>query len=175
MLNATVAMQYRILICLLTLYVLDFPFQYGFTKVRKGSDTDMYAHPSFVRDDPEALLKLQKINKTRRQPIPDVLKSKGPRSVSPTHTTTLESTVKSLSPVTPLKKLPITKNIVLPHSMKSWTTHEIAKHHATPVSPSSQCPLLSQSDCDASSTGSNDRGKLDLLAFALEQEFACYH
>jgi hypothetical protein len=135
----------------------------------------MYAHPSFVRDDPEALLKLQKINKTRRLSIPDASKNKGPRSVSPTRCTAVEATMKTGTPVVPVKKLQITKNIVLPHSMKSWTTSEIAKSRATPVSPSSQCPLVSHSDCDASSTGSNDRGKLDLLAFALEQEFACYY
>jgi hypothetical protein len=32
--------------------------------------------------------------------------------------------------------------------------------------------FAAKSDYDVSSTGSNDRGKLDLLAFALEQEFA---
>lgn len=134
----------------------------------------MYAHPSFVRDDPEALLKLHKINKARRNSIPETFRDKGPRSVSPTHTTSLESAERTLSPVMPSKKLQISKNIVFPDGMKSWSTNGMTKNLATPVSPSSQCPLATSSDCDASSTGSNDRGKLDLLAFALEQEFACY-
>lgn len=35
-------------------------FQYGFTKVRRGPDTDMYAHPSFIRGLPERLSQLRK-------------------------------------------------------------------------------------------------------------------
>merc|ERR1711862_1092534 len=33
---------------------------YGFFKVRRGPDTDMYAHPSFVRGCPETLSQLKK-------------------------------------------------------------------------------------------------------------------
>jgi hypothetical protein len=33
---------------------------YGFSKVRRGPDTDMYAHPSFVRGKPELLTRLRK-------------------------------------------------------------------------------------------------------------------
>lgn len=34
--------------------------QYGFTKVRRGPDVDMYVHPSFRRDQPETLSLLRK-------------------------------------------------------------------------------------------------------------------
>jgi hypothetical protein len=34
--------------------------QYGFSKVRRGPDTDMYAHPSFIRGKPELLHHLRK-------------------------------------------------------------------------------------------------------------------
>mmetsp|Transcript_25639 Transcript_25639/g.60680 ORF Transcript_25639/g.60680 Transcript_25639/m.60680 type:complete len:342 (+) Transcript_25639:606-1631(+) len=34
--------------------------QYGFSKVRRGPDTDMYAHPSFIRGKPELLFNLRK-------------------------------------------------------------------------------------------------------------------
>lgn len=34
--------------------------QYGFTKVRRGPDTDMYAHPSFIRGHQEAVAQLRK-------------------------------------------------------------------------------------------------------------------
>eukprot|EP00529_Nitzschia_sp_RCC80_P031082 CAMPEP_0113453288 /NCGR_PEP_ID=MMETSP0014_2-20120614/7281_1 /TAXON_ID=2857 /ORGANISM="Nitzschia sp." /LENGTH=358 /DNA_ID=CAMNT_0000344679 /DNA_START=58 /DNA_END=1134 /DNA_ORIENTATION=- /assembly_acc=CAM_ASM_000159 len=33
---------------------------YGFSKVRRGPDTDMYAHPSFIRGKPELLFNLRK-------------------------------------------------------------------------------------------------------------------
>mmetsp|Transcript_6575 Transcript_6575/g.9582 ORF Transcript_6575/g.9582 Transcript_6575/m.9582 type:complete len:306 (+) Transcript_6575:73-990(+) len=35
---------------------------YGFSKVRRGPDTDMYAHPSFIRGIPEILSQLKKGN-----------------------------------------------------------------------------------------------------------------
>lgn len=35
---------------------------YGFCKVRRGPDTDMYAHPAFVRGQPETLSQLRKCN-----------------------------------------------------------------------------------------------------------------
>ena len=34
--------------------------QYGFAKVRRGPDTDMYAHPSFIRGHQEAVAQLRK-------------------------------------------------------------------------------------------------------------------
>jgi hypothetical protein len=37
-----------------------FPLKYGFCKVRRGPDTDMYAHPSFIRGQPEKLAQLRK-------------------------------------------------------------------------------------------------------------------
>mmetsp|Transcript_83053 Transcript_83053/g.240329 ORF Transcript_83053/g.240329 Transcript_83053/m.240329 type:complete len:225 (-) Transcript_83053:111-785(-) len=40
---------------------------YGFTKVRKGPDTDMYAHPSFVRRQPELLSELRKSTSASRR------------------------------------------------------------------------------------------------------------
>mmetsp|Transcript_20448 Transcript_20448/g.26821 ORF Transcript_20448/g.26821 Transcript_20448/m.26821 type:complete len:246 (+) Transcript_20448:19-756(+) len=35
---------------------------YGFSKVRRGPDADMYAHPSFLRGRPEMLMQLRKCN-----------------------------------------------------------------------------------------------------------------
>mmetsp|Transcript_704 Transcript_704/g.879 ORF Transcript_704/g.879 Transcript_704/m.879 type:complete len:252 (+) Transcript_704:126-881(+) len=37
---------------------------YGFSKVRRGPDTDMYAHPAFVRGQPQSLSQLRKCNST---------------------------------------------------------------------------------------------------------------
>lgn len=41
---------------------------YGFSKVRRGPDTDMYAHPSFVRGCPEALSQLRKCTSSKERP-----------------------------------------------------------------------------------------------------------
>uniref|UniRef100_A0A7S0UPI0 HSF-type DNA-binding domain-containing protein n=1 Tax=Pseudo-nitzschia delicatissima TaxID=44447 RepID=A0A7S0UPI0_9STRA len=40
---------------------------YGFTKVRRGPDTDMYAHQSFIRGKPELLLNLRKCSSASRR------------------------------------------------------------------------------------------------------------
>jgi hypothetical protein len=139
-------------------------FQYGFTKIRRGVDTDMYAHPSFVRDQPEALLQLQKCTtKSRRRLDSDA--SGEPRSVSP-----------PLSDVLTQGALPLTSLLTKSHSAQKIVIHGFnawAHSNPTQVSPTGQSRYpVARSDSDESSTGStNDRGKLDLLAFALEREF----
>jgi hypothetical protein len=40
---------------------------YGFSKVRRGPDTDMYAHQSFIRGKPELLLNLRKCSSASRR------------------------------------------------------------------------------------------------------------
>jgi len=40
---------------------------YGFAKVRRGPDTDMYAHPCFVRGRPESLSQLRKSTTSSRR------------------------------------------------------------------------------------------------------------
>eukprot|EP00543_Licmophora_paradoxa_P002212 CAMPEP_0202446352 /NCGR_PEP_ID=MMETSP1360-20130828/4864_1 /ASSEMBLY_ACC=CAM_ASM_000848 /TAXON_ID=515479 /ORGANISM="Licmophora paradoxa, Strain CCMP2313" /LENGTH=220 /DNA_ID=CAMNT_0049062799 /DNA_START=38 /DNA_END=700 /DNA_ORIENTATION=- len=37
---------------------------YGFSKVKRGPETDMYSHPSFVQGRPENLSQLRKVNST---------------------------------------------------------------------------------------------------------------
>lgn len=45
--------------------------QYGFTKVRRGPDMDMYAHPFFCKDQPETLSLLRKCSSAaERKRIP---------------------------------------------------------------------------------------------------------
>ena len=48
-------------------HFFSFSFQYGFTKVRRGPDTDMYAHQSFIRGKPELLLNLRKCSSASRR------------------------------------------------------------------------------------------------------------
>ena len=38
--------------------------QYGFTKIRKGPDVDMYCNPGFIRGDEDGLAQLRKRTKT---------------------------------------------------------------------------------------------------------------
>lgn len=45
---------------------------YGFTKARRGADSDMYAHPSFIRDRPDLLIELRKVTH-QSTPSPDVV------------------------------------------------------------------------------------------------------
>jgi hypothetical protein len=134
-------------------------FQYGFTKVRRGVDTDMYAHPSFVRDNPAALLQLQKITtKSRRRLVSDTPGE--PRSVSPLLTSTERSTQGSFS-----------SHLTTSRAAKKILIHgfNVCSTNPAQVSPGRRYPVA-QSESDISSTGSNDRGKLDLLALALEQQ-----
>mmetsp|Transcript_34594 Transcript_34594/g.98425 ORF Transcript_34594/g.98425 Transcript_34594/m.98425 type:complete len:230 (-) Transcript_34594:125-814(-) len=42
---------------------------YGFTKVRRGPDTDMYAHPSFLRCQPDLLSELRKSTSASRRRV----------------------------------------------------------------------------------------------------------
>jgi len=49
---------------------------YGFTKVRRGPETDMYAHPEFIRGQVDSLVKLRKLKTTERK------SAKGPKGTS---------------------------------------------------------------------------------------------
>ena len=126
--------------------------QYGFTKIRRGPDVDMYAHPSFVRDTPATLLELRKIaNGGRKRPTEEVSVKFSSRTVSPLSTLHhLEQ--EPASPVTGIPK------IIVP-TVGQWgnsTAYTSIVPHTTILSPAR----------------SADRGKLDLLAMALEQEAA---
>jgi hypothetical protein len=137
----------------------------------------MYAHPSFIRGHPEALFQLQKTTaKHKQQQLPVDFKpvsttSQVPlRSVSPSCSHTIEDVSE--------KALVLQKaNNVKQEDRIQMSLDVESLHHFAPVSPihSQRCVTLTSIDSDASSTGSNDRGKLDLLAFALEQEIACYN
>lgn len=123
----------------------------------------MYAHPSFVRDKPSGLLQLQKITtKSRRR---SVSASSGElRSVSPPLSSAERLTQGLISSL--LKTSHAAKKIVV-HGFTGWDQSNPAQ-----ISPGRHYSFA-QSESDTSSTGDNDRGKLDLLALALEQqEFA---
>lgn len=118
----------------------------------------MYAHPSFLRDHPASLLELRKINTgVRRRPSPAVSHSLRPVSPSTSHSVGSGSSGKSpvSSPVLEKSQVVITSIPI------TWT------YVPNKVSP--KLPLRKVTSAE------DDRGKLDLLAFALERASAdCY-
>ena len=130
--------------------------QYGFTKIRRGPDVDMYAHPSFVRDTPETLLQLRKITNGARskRPTQEVSMKYSSRTVSPLSHHHLEPHAPH-SPVTNIPKIIVPK-------VGQWGSS--TAYTSTVVSATS--PVLAPAKPMA------DRGKLDLLAMALEQQAA---
>jgi hypothetical protein len=133
---------------------------YGFTKVRRGPDTDMYAHPSFLRDRPLQLLELRKnTNSTRKSPTP--LDSERPvslRSVSPTNSPANSVASSSSTNIV----TPIGTNQMVIQSVPSW-----AFVHKTLM------PALTQGLTTYRASKprkiEEDRGNLDLLALAMEK------
>lgn len=137
------------------------PTQYGFTKIRRGPDVDMYAHPSFVRDTPETLLQLRKI-------------TNGSRTKRPTQEVSMKYSSRAVSPL-------------------SNQAHQLEHHHRHPHSPvitnipkiivpkvgqwgssTAYTSTISTTSPDLAPKAA-DRGKLDLLALALEQQQAAAH
>ena len=143
----------------------------------------MYAHPSFLRDNPKALLNLQKTtSKNKRDFVSETPSIIPPRPVSPSLSHTIEDThdaktTAARSPSTMKSSTPVSRKITIPKQNHRWGSHIDVVQRPTPVSPTRPQRVVStcSNDCDSNSTGSHDRGKLDLLAFALEQEIACYH
>ena len=127
--------------------------QYGFTKIRRGPDVDMYAHPSFVRDTPETLLQLRKITNggTRKRPTEEVTMKYSSRTVSPL-STPHQLEVEPSSPVSCFPKIIVPK---------------VAQWGSSTVYTSSVPPTTVLAPKVAA-----DRGKLDLLALALEHQAA---
>ena len=134
--------------------------QYGFTKIRRGPDVDMYAHPSFVRDTPETLLQLRKITNGSRNTAAastkrtqDVKYSSSSRTVSPLHHDVVET------PPSPT----MYPKIIVPKVGHWGRTIPLSTAYTSTVAAS---PVL------APAVPKADRGKLDLLAMALEQQAA---
>lgn len=120
----------------------------------------MYAHPSFVRDTPETLLQLRKITNGSRnkRPTQEVSMKYSSRAVSPLSNPAhhLEHHYSPHSPVTNIPKIIVPK-------VGQWGS---STAYTSTVSTTS--PVLAPAKAA-------DRGKLDLLALALEQQQAAAH
>jgi len=142
--------------------------QYGFAKVRRGPDSDMYAHPSFMRDRPDFLLHLRKTGNGARRRVPSppqATSAHSPRAVPPPRPTTTTAAPPNLRPVSPSTSSrssyissPVMVDQVVITSIPRWTQHSTA---VPKVSPVPTCPATI-----------DDKGKLHLLALALEKASA---
>ncbi|KAI2511485.1 hypothetical protein MHU86_2921 [Fragilaria crotonensis] len=143
---------------------------YGFCKVRRGPDTDMYAHPAFARGQPETLSQLRKCNSsgTKKSLAPTAATEFGtvhrtpnsPSSVTPSNGFGSPRDIPLVAPRMtsngypqiaphPTSRLNLVMTPILVHTHWHNSPHEI-KAAPTPVSP-----------------GGYDSGRLDLLALAL--------
>ena len=137
---------------IISLSFLHHQSQYGFAKVRRGPETDMYAHPSFLRNEPEGLLNLRKVSTSTRKA--SNAPSKTTRTQSSRTTMTLSSVVQQ-APVRAIS--PSSTNSAAASPPQNIPTVVPASPPSTVAAPPSP-------------KGPDDRGRLDLLAFALEHE-----
>lgn len=135
--------------------LFSFIHQYGFTKVRRGPETDMYAHEAFICDHPELLLDLRKTSAAPCQRLPtketNHSKRPGSRAVSPSPSNSVDS---HDTASTSLKAKPLATT----QQMPQWA-HVHTVPSAVKVEPKSRAR-----------SGTAEWGKLDLLAFALAHE-----
>ena len=152
---------------------------YGFTKIRRGPDVDMYAHPAFLRDTPETLLQLRKINTGARKHRPTVdvvsIVKQNSRTVSPLsaghHGDLLLASPPTAEPGSPVPCVP---KIIVPRvpqpppATAYWGNHSSNNNTTTTAYTSAATPILP-------AVKATDRGKLDLLALAMEHQAAHIH
>uniref|UniRef100_A0A7S2VDW0 HSF-type DNA-binding domain-containing protein n=1 Tax=Entomoneis paludosa TaxID=265537 RepID=A0A7S2VDW0_9STRA len=158
---------------------------YGFAKVRRGPETDMYAHPSFLRNEPEGLLNLRKVTAASRRVMPST--ATYPRTNNNNHikgpAPSLMNHVVAAIPASPVRAISPSSASSSSSSSSGEEAPAMSKFVATPpVTPtantnavSTTTPTVVPASPPLAAQGSEspkgpDRGRLDLLAFALEQE-----
>ena len=149
---------------LLTTFVLT--TKYGFTKVRRGPDTDMYAHSSFVRSHPELLSELRKSSSASRRRTSKVSSEDSDSTSTGSRTTVVRSVSPSSSPnycnsyFQPIakKKVSASKRIM---SSPQCVTQTWVTFKAQPMMLSTPHAIHPRSEAT---------GRLDLLALAIERE-----
>ena len=141
--------------------------QYGFTKVRRGPDTDMYAHQSFIRGKPELLLNLRKCSSASRRKMSasSNASDSSDSSSSSGRTTACEKQPQILSPRTIVDPYLQTSHVQTklmsyePSTNQTWLTF-----HQQPLMP--KTTRLPKAPINIRQ--SNGAGRLDLLALAVE-------
>jgi len=143
---------------------------YGFTKVRRGPDTDMYAHQSFIRGKPELLLNLRKCSATSRRKIQAPSNCTGScdsssSSSNRSREATCEKESQIISPRTVVEPFLQTSNpsTKLTSYQQNTSPPWLAFNHQ-PLMP--KLTYLPKTSLDIRQ--SNGAGRLDLLALAVE-------
>ena len=145
--------------------IFSFGSQYGFAKVRRGPDTDMYAHPCFVRGCPESLSQLRKSTTSSRRRLaqqPSTDESDGStsddslvRSITPSPTRNISARIHHQSRIQEL-------TASRPRYLNSaWLT--LCAPSIPPQSTHTPVSFMPAPKTDGS-------GRLDLLALAIERE-----
>ena len=148
----------------------------------------MYAHPSFVRDQPETLSHLRKLTTTssrrRSRETPssgglnkgNTILASVTRSVSPSPSQTMVIVTTKPKFPTPLPRLIGNTVTTSFYSSPRSSTMEAPVHHqVVPASPERRGhATLSFTDQVAPAPQSVGRGRLDLLAMAMEQAAAMH-
>lgn len=142
---------------------------YGFSKVRRGPDTDMYAHQSFIRGKPELLLNLRKCSSASRRKMSSASNSSescdSSSSSSIRNRERCEKESPTLSPRTIVDPYLQTSNP--PSNLLSYEQNTnqtwLTFHSQTLIPKSTRLPKTS---LDIRKT--NGAGRLDLLALAVE-------
>jgi hypothetical protein len=140
----------------------------------------MYAHPSFARNHADSLADLRKLNSTssrkRNRDAPDVKRPKTTtvsRGVSPSPTLMLANAELQV----PMQMITIPSGVVKPlptYASSPQHSSVWSPIHKVPPSPDASQALVDETTGDVSSPHFNSigRGRLDLLAFAMEQAAA---
>jgi hypothetical protein len=146
----------------LTISVLS---QYGFTKVRRGPDTDMYAHSSFIRDQPELLSELRKSSSTSRRRV-----SLAPSEASDSSASSGSGSpdFRSISPTSPRYRATYFQPIAQKGSGVSELVSSPQCVTQTWVTFKAQPMMLPMAQ--ALHPRKEGMGKLDLLALVIERE-----
>jgi HSF-type DNA-binding len=158
---------------ILVLLLLLLLFQYGFSKVRRGPDTDMYAHPSFIRGKPELLSELRKCSSavSRRKASRSVgdesdVSTSGSWGNSTSSRSDIDDSPKAVTPVTPPKTITHTLDLTQAASPTNTTAPAFstwAHFQNRPLMPKT---MSCQAQTPAVIPGGI--GRLDLLALAVE-------
>lgn len=143
---------------------------YGFTKVRRGPDTDMYAHQSFIRGKPELLLNLRKCSSASRRKMSsassnssescDSSSSSGMRNQH----TTFKKEPQVISPRTIVDPFLQTANASSKLMSYEQNTGQTWLTFHQPLMPKTTC----LPNTSLNIRQSNGAGRLDLLALAVE-------
>ena len=143
--------------------------QYGFSKVRRGPDTDMYAHQSFIRGKPDLLLNLRKCSSASRRKMSTSSSCSDSCDSSSSSTTHRETTSQKESPIAsprtvvdPFIQASNSSSKLLnfdQHTNQTW----LSFHHQHLMPKATCLPKLSLNHTQGSGAG-----RLDLLALAVE-------